>query len=225
MASTSAVPSKGPSATESPSRRSPAPRRRGRPGAFAALWAPPAPRGPATGPRLELPASLAEVPAKDTGLGGEEAPPRVYPSPRFRHPGPDARDSGDSGEAGDAPFRPGPAILMAPAIAAPSSAMAPAAGSAAHAQAEIAAMAERMVTAFSVGRVGPGGERGHAIRMSLALGAGTGLGQASGVLEVELHLDGDELRVSLAPDARCAAEASALGAALEERLGADVTIR
>ncbi|MBW2462754.1 MAG: hypothetical protein JRH11_13975, partial [Deltaproteobacteria bacterium] len=66
----------------------------------------------------------------------------------------------------------------------------PAVGSTAQAQAEIAAMADRMVTSFSVGRIGRGGRDGHAVRMSLALGASPeGSVDAAGG-EVRVDLDG-----------------------------------
>jgi len=131
---------------------------------------------------------------------------------------PDFQSDDDRHETVGVAFRAGPAVLMAPpAPLAPIDAP-PSAGSAAHAQAEIAAMADRMVTSFSVGRIGRGGRDGHTVRMSLALGA-------HGKVDVELELRGDELTVSLCPDGPCTAETADLSAALERHLGVDVTIR
>ncbi len=84
----------------------------------------------------------------------------------------------------------------------------------AQALAELAAMADSMVTSVSIGRQGADG---HALRMKLDLGA-------RGAVDVRLSLLEDDLEVALSPESLTHAEAASLAATVERELGVRVSL-
>jgi len=144
----------------------------------------------------------------DRGSGRVDARPEERGSETAR------AETDDEGEAPQlAAFTPPPPVLGH--LSRPTADPAAALGSPAQVLAEVAAMAERMVTSMSIGRIG---QNGHALRMKLSLGRGS-------TARVDLRLHDDELEVDLETDGATAAEARALERALEERLGVSVSLR
>jgi hypothetical protein len=125
-------------------------------------------------------------------LGEASEPKRVRPRRE--------RD-GEQGGEGLEPFRP-PSPILSPPMAAPVRD-----ASSGAARAEAAALAERMVVAMRVGRVGTDG---HVVQLRLRAG--------SGELDVRLRHEGGRLSIVLAADAAAIPAASRLEGALRSEL-------
>ncbi len=149
----------------------------------------------------------------DGALGAGSAagvPPRSHRLVDERDPRRDEREpERDRDDEPLAPFAPPPPVLAQ--LAAPSApdATSLVSGSAAG-HAEAAALAERLVTQLSVGRIG---KTGHELRMRVATARGDGLG-------VRLRLENGSLTAVLSPAPGARAEAERIADALRTELRA-----
>jgi hypothetical protein len=132
-----------------------------------------------------------------------------------RRPSRDDRDDRD--DASLSPFAPPPSVLsiLGPALSVGAAAAPVSAHRTSLVLAEVAAMADQMVTSMSLGRVG---RDGHALKMKLSLGK-------RGSLDVNLALRGDDLEIDLTPEHVAHADIEALARALEQELGVRVSLR